>query len=203
MLASKPTTSKKSASKPSAVAPGKDLPALTLVLGGVRSGKSRFAEGLILGAAESALYLATAEAGTSARDPEMRHRIEQHKTRRGKRWETIEPPLDLAAALQDHCRTDRPILVDCLTLWLSNILAAGRDVANEIRSLLDAVAGLEGTVIFVSNEVGLGVVPQNALARQFCDHAGTLHQELAAQADQVVFVTAGLPLYLKTPTTDS
>jgi len=198
MLASKP-----SASKPSAVAPGKDLPALTLVLGGVRSGKSRFAESLTLGTAESALYLATAEAGTSERDPEMRHRIEQHKTRRGKRWKTIEAPLDLATALREHCRTDRPILVDCLTLWLSNILAAGRDVTKEIEALLNALPGLPGAVIFVSNEIGLGVVPQNALARAFCDHAGTLHQELAAQADQVVFVAAGLPLYLKTTTTDS
>jgi len=191
------------ASKPSAVAPGKDLPALSLVLGGVRSGKSRFAESLILGAAKSALYLATAEAETSRRDPEMRHRIEQHKARRGDGWETLEAPLDLAAALQDHARTDRPILVDCLTLWLSNILAAGRDITQEIEALLNALPGLPGAVVFVSNEVGLGVVPQNALARAFCDHAGALHQALAGQADQVVFIAAGLPLYLKTPPADS
>ncbi len=191
-----------SVSRRSNTPPANGLPGLTLVLGGMRSGKSRFAEDLILGSADNALYLATADTQASDSDPEMRDRIAQHQARRGKGWETLEAPLDLAAALQNHARAARPVLVDCLTLWLSNILAAGRDVTKEVEALLDTLGDLKGPVVFVSNEVGLGVVPQNALARAFCDHAGRLHQLLGERADQVVFVAAGLPLYLKSPTPD-
>jgi adenosylcobinamide kinase/adenosylcobinamide-phosphate guanylyltransferase len=169
------------------------LPRVTLVLGGARSGKSRHAEALIEGAAATALYLATAEPG----DAEMEERIRRHRARRGSRWQTREEPLALAAALRREARPDRPILVDCLTLWLSNLLLAGRDIDAETAALLEALPALEGAVVFVANEVGLGIVPENALARAFRDHTGRLNQALAARADRVVFLAAGLPLVLK------
>lgn len=172
------------------------LPRVTLVLGGARSGKSAYAERLIAGAlrpAQTALYLATAEAG----DAEMADRIARHRARRDRRWATREEPLALATALAEESRPERPILVDCLTLWLSNLLGAARDVAGETAALTNALARLVGPVVLVSNEVGLGIVPDNAAARAFRDHAGRLHQAVAATADRVVFVAAGLPMTLK------
>jgi len=169
------------------------LPPLTLVLGGARSGKSRHAETLIEAAAPAALYLATAQ----ALDGEMAERIRRHRARRGARWTTREEPLDLAAALGEAARPERPVLVDCLTLWLANLLLAGRDVDEATAALLDALPRLGGRVVFVANEVGLGIVPDNALARAFRDHAGRLNQAVAAQAQRVVFLAAGLPLTLK------
>jgi adenosylcobinamide kinase / adenosylcobinamide-phosphate guanylyltransferase len=169
------------------------LPRVSLVLGGARSGKSRYAEALVAKAAPRALYLATAEAG----DAEMAERIQRHRARRGSFWETLEEPLALAPALCRESRADRPILVDCLTLWLANLLAAGRAVESEIAALLDALPRLEGPVVFVANEVGLGIVPENALARRFRDDAGRLNQGVAERAERVVFVVAGLPLVLK------
>ena len=169
------------------------LPPLTLVLGGARSGKSRHAETLIEAAAPMALYLATGE----ALDAEMAERIRRHRARRGARWTTREEPLDLAAALLDEARPERPVLVDCLTLWLANLLLAGRDVDDAIAALLAALPLLGGKVVFVANEVGLGIVPDNALARAFRDHAGRLNQAVAARAQRVVFLAAGLPLTLK------
>ncbi|HEX3500195.1 MAG TPA: bifunctional adenosylcobinamide kinase/adenosylcobinamide-phosphate guanylyltransferase [Stellaceae bacterium] len=175
------------------------LPHLTLVLGGARSGKSRYAEALIEGAAGDAVYLATAEPG----DSEMVERIRHHRARRAAqsptRWRTVEEPLALASSLAEMARPDRPILVDCLTLWLSNLLLAGRDVAAETAGLLVALPGLAGPVVLVANEVGLGIVPDNALAREFRDRAGILNQAVAAAADHVVLVAAGLPLVLKEP----
>ena len=165
-----------------------DLPRLTLVLGGARSGKSRYAEQLI--GARPALYLATGE----ARDGEMRERIEAHQARRGANWTTREAPLDLLSALRV---ADRPVLVDCLTLWLSNLLGGAFDPEQETRTLVETLPSLHVPVVFVSNEVGLGIVPDNKLARDFRDHAGRLHQEIAAVANRVVFVAAGLPLILK------
>jgi adenosylcobinamide kinase/adenosylcobinamide-phosphate guanylyltransferase len=165
---------------------------VTLILGGARSGKSRYAECLIE-AHGPGLYLATAEAG----DPEMAERIRRHKARRGDRWATVEEPLALAAALAAESRPGRPVLVDCLTLWLSNVMHAGRDVDGEIAGLADALPGLSGPVVFVSNEVGLGIVPESALARAFRDHAGRLHQAIAERAGLVVLMAAGLPLVLK------
>jgi adenosylcobinamide kinase / adenosylcobinamide-phosphate guanylyltransferase len=173
--------------------PDAALACVTLVLGGARSGKSRYAEALIEAAAPSALYLATAQ----ALDPEMAARIQQHRARRGARWTTIEAPLALTPCLVAEARGDRPILVDCLTLWLSNVLLAGRDVASECAALLAALPDLAGPVVFVANEVGLGIVPENALARAFRDHAGRLNQQIAAGAGRVVFLAAGLPLVLK------
>ncbi len=167
------------------------LPPATLILGGARAGKSRFAETLIEQRG-AGLYLATAEAG----DAEMAARIARHRSRRGDRWATLEEPLELAATLAANAGPGRAILVDCLTLWLSNLMHAGRDVEAETRRLADAIP-CPGPVVFVSNEVGLGIVPDNALAREFRDHAGRLHQAVAARADLVLFIAAGIPLVLK------
>ena len=169
------------------------LAPVTLVLGGVRSGKSRHAEALVASQPGACVYLATAQAG----DGEMAARIAAHRGRRDQRWTTVEEPLDLAEALGQACGPDRAVLVDCLTLWLSNLLGAGRDVIAECASLLAALPGLAGQVVLVSNEVGHGVVPDNALARAFADHAGRLHQDLAAVAQRVIFMTAGLPQEIK------
>ena len=169
------------------------LAPVTLVLGGARSGKSRHAEALVESQPGACVYLATAQAG----DGEMAARIAAHRARRAVRWTTVEEPLDLAAALGRACGPDRAVLVDCLTLWLSNLLGAERDLVTECERLLAALPGLAGPVVLVSNEVGQGVVPDNALARAFVDHAGRLHQDLAAIAQRVIFMTAGLPRELK------
>ena len=175
------------------------LPALTLVLGGARSGKSRHGEALVLGHAETMgvqpVYIATAEAG----DGEMAERIAEHRARRGDRWQNEEAPLALGAALAVRADDGQPVLVDCLTLWLSNILLAEHDLAAETAGLLDSLAGAPGPVVCVANEVGLGIVPEHALGRTFRDHAGRLNQQVAACADRVDFVAAGLPITLKQP----
>ncbi|MSP47724.1 MAG: bifunctional adenosylcobinamide kinase/adenosylcobinamide-phosphate guanylyltransferase [Alphaproteobacteria bacterium] len=170
------------------------LPPFTraLILGGARSGKSARAEELALSAAGvgEVVYLATSEAG----DAEMAHRIAEHQARRGRRWVTREVPLDLVGTLAGEAR---PVLVDCLTLWLSNLMVAGRDVVGEGERLAAAVAARSAPVVLVSNEVGMGIVPDNALARAFRDHAGRLHRRLAGAVDRVELVVAGLPLVLK------
>lgn len=168
------------------------LPPVTLVLGGARSGKSRYAEALMRGAG-GGIYLATAE----ALDEEMIERIARHRAQRDAAWLTVEEPLELASALERHARGNRPVLVDCLTLWLSNLMGAGRVIGTETDRLLAALSALAAPVILVSNEVGLGIVPDNALARAFRDEAGRLNQAVAARADRVVFLAAGLPLVLK------
>jgi adenosylcobinamide kinase/adenosylcobinamide-phosphate guanylyltransferase len=166
---------------------------LTLVLGGARSGKSRHAEQLALASGRAPVYLATAQ----ALDDEMARRIVVHRARRGPAWRTVEEPLDLVGALQRECAPERIVLVDCLTMWLTNLMVAGRPVEAESARLLEALSGLPGPTVLVSNEVGQGIVPDNAMARQFVDHAGFLHQGIALQADAVVFMTAGLPHRLK------
>jgi adenosylcobinamide kinase/adenosylcobinamide-phosphate guanylyltransferase len=168
------------------------LPPVTLVLGGARSGKSLLAERLVAGTGHG-LYLATAQPG----DAEMAERIDRHRRRRGPAWSTVEEPLDLGPVLRQHARADRPILVDCLTLWLSNVIAAGRDAMAETARLTRDLTGLAGPVVFVSNEVGLGIVPATPLGRAFRDDAGRLNQEMALVADRVIFVVAGLPWTLK------
>jgi adenosylcobinamide kinase / adenosylcobinamide-phosphate guanylyltransferase len=171
------------------------IPALTLVLGGARSGKSRHAESLLAALPPPWVYVATAEAG----DAEMAERIAAHRARRGANWRTVEAPHDLAAALADG-EGRLPVLVDCLTLWLSNRMLAEADVEAETAHLETALAGRPAPVILVSNEAGLGIVPDNALARRFRDLQGLLNQRMAAHADRVVFMVAGLPLVVKEPT---
>jgi adenosylcobinamide kinase/adenosylcobinamide-phosphate guanylyltransferase len=161
-----------------------------LILGGARSGKSAYAERLIREMQPPWIYCATAQ----ALDGEMRERIAHHRARRAEGWLTRETPLELAAALRD-CQ--HPILVDCLTLWLTNVMLAGKDVPAETAELTAAAQTAQAPVVFVANEVGLGIVPDNALARAFRDHAGRLNQEVAKIASRVVFMAAGLPLALK------
>jgi len=173
-----------------------ELPPVTLVLGGARSGKSRFAESLVAGHGPG-IYLATATAG----DEEMMARIAEHRRRRGANWETVEEPLALADALFRHAAPERAVLVDCLTLWLSNLMAAERDVTRETEALVGNLKDLAGPVVLVSNEVGQGIVPPTPLGRAFRDHAGRLNQTVATAADRVVLVVAGLPLMLKDRTT--
>ena len=168
------------------------LPAVTLVLGGARSGKSAYAESLIESVG-GGVYLATAE----ARDAEMAERVRQHRERRGAHWTTIEEPLDIVPALQRADAEARAVLVDCLTLWLANLLEAGRTPEEEFSALTDWLAGANSPLVLVANEVGLGIVPDNALARRFRDHAGVLNQLIAGCAERVTLITAGLPMDLK------
>jgi adenosylcobinamide kinase/adenosylcobinamide-phosphate guanylyltransferase len=173
-------------------APATPVPA-TLVLGGQRSGKSAHAEALVEAQPGACVYLATAE----AHDSEMARRIAEHQARRGSRWSTVEEPLDLPGALAGAAGPERTVLVDCLTLWLSNLLHHEYDVADERARLCAVLAELRGPAVLVSNEVGQGVIPANKLARQFVDEAGRLHQAVATTVGRVVFVTAGLPQTLK------
>ena len=169
------------------------LPSITLVLGGARSGKSRYAEALVERAASCGTYCATAE----PRDAEMAERIAAHRARRGPFWRTVEAPLALAPAVAAEAAPGRPVLVDCLTLWLSNLLLSARQPEDEAGSLCRALREASGPVVLVSNEVGMGLVPETPLGRRFRDAAGWLNQDIAALADRVVFVAAGLPLQLK------
>ena len=164
------------------------LPKLTLVLGGAKSGKSRFAETLALRSELPKTYIATAQAF----DDEMAARIARHRLDRGADWLTVESPLELAAALRDVA-SDAVVLVDCLTLWLSNRMLAGLGSDN----LLDALSSCPSPVVCVSNEVGMGLVPSTPMGREFRDAQGRLNQQVAALADLVIFVAAGLPLVLK------
>ncbi|MBR0560403.1 bifunctional adenosylcobinamide kinase/adenosylcobinamide-phosphate guanylyltransferase [Neokomagataea sp. TBRC 2177] len=164
---------------------------VTLVLGGVRSGKSRFAEGEIARCTAPWVYVATGQAF----DQEMRERITEHQSRRDSRWHTVEVPFDVAQALDEA--GEQPVLLDCLTLWLTNILLEDRCVDEFVSILLAALRRRVGPTVLVGNEVGLGVVPESALGRRFRDEAGMLHQRIAAEAGRVVFVAAGLPLVLK------
>jgi adenosylcobinamide kinase/adenosylcobinamide-phosphate guanylyltransferase len=165
---------------------------LILVLGGARSGKSRHAERLMSQYDPPWTYIATAE----ALDDEMGERIAQHRARRDERWQTIEAPRALADAVQ-NAPADQALLIDCLTLWLSNRLLRDADLDEEMSALSETLALRTAATIVVANEVGLGIVPDNALARRFRDAAGKANQMLAAQADRVEFVAAGLALRLK------
>jgi adenosylcobinamide kinase/adenosylcobinamide-phosphate guanylyltransferase len=164
-----------------------------LVLGGARSGKSRHAQALAEAGGKAAIYVATAQ----ALDGEMADRIARHRADRDSRWQTVEAPVALAEALAMHDGADRVMLVDCLTLWLTNLLLADMDLEAHGAALADTIAALRGDVILVANEVGLGIVPDNALARRFRDAAGLLNQRLAGVCAKVDLVTAGLPLRLK------
>jgi adenosylcobinamide kinase/adenosylcobinamide-phosphate guanylyltransferase len=166
---------------------------LTFVLGGARSGKSRYAEGLIAAAPPPWIYIATA----GAHDAEMAERIAQHRARRSNNWQTLEAPNDLAETLASAPKG--PILLDCLTLWLSNRMLAGADIDAEFDRLEQALARRAGPIALVANEVGFGIVPDNALARRFRDLQGSLNQRVAATADRVILMVAGLPLIVKGP----
>ena len=165
-----------------------------LILGGARSGKSRYAERLALESGKETVYIATGWAG----DEEMSARIARHREQRPQAWLTVEEPCALAKALQTHAAVNRCLIVDCLTLWLANLLEQGDGRFQQERgALLDTLPNLPGTLCLVSNEVGLGIVPINPLARRFVDEAGWLHQDLAQLCERVVWVTAGLPQILK------
>jgi adenosylcobinamide kinase / adenosylcobinamide-phosphate guanylyltransferase len=178
----------------------------TLVLGGARSGKSAYAEHLAAASGREVVYIATAQAG----DGEMAQRIALHRQQRPSQWQTVEEPLALAQALRKWRSSQRVVLVDCLTLWLSNLLFADGtsypDVGTvalparfgeERAALLEELSRPDGDVIFVSNEVGLGIVPYGAVSRAFTDEAGRLNQAVAALCDRAIFIAAGLPLTLK------
>jgi len=167
----------------------------TLILGGARSGKSALAERLAADSRREVAYIATAQAG----DREMAARIAHHRARRPQQWLCVEEPLHLADVMREYAREDRCILVDCLTLWLSNLLgdADMRGFERERDRLLDVLPILPGDVLMVSNEVGLGIVPMGELTRRFVDEAGRLHQAVAAVSERVVFVAAGLPFAFK------
>lgn len=164
-----------------------------LVLGGVRSGKSRMAQQWAEAASPMRIFIATAQTF----DEEMRERIAHHQSARDSSWLTREAPLALAEAVRSSAGADRIVLVDCLTLWLSNIMLDGRDADREIDTLVDALKTAEGPVVLVSNEVGQGIVPATPLGRRFRDEQGRLNQRIAEACDAVVLVAAGCPLLLK------
>lgn len=168
------------------------FPASTLVLGGARSGKSAYAESLVESVG-GGVYLATAQ----ARDAEMAERIRHHRQRRGDHWTTIEEPLDIVAAMRRVDGEADAILVDCLTLWLSNLLETERTPEDEFSALADWLTESVSPIVLVANEVGLGIVPDNALARRFRDLAGALNRLIASRAERVTFVAVGLPMDLK------
>lgn len=167
----------------------------TLILGGVRSGKSRLAETLAVKSGLPVVYIATA----TADDEEMRNRIAAHRARRADDWTIIEEPRALAAQLRAQVNHQRCIIVDCLTLWLTNLLTAPEAalLEREREALLTLLPEMSDEIFFVGNETSLGVIPMGALARRFCDEAGRLHQALAQQCDRVIFTVAGLPAVLK------
>lgn len=164
-----------------------------LVLGGARSGKSAYAQKRCEALGERLVYIATAEAG----DDEMAERIARHRADRGLCWSTIEAPLDLCGAIADAMERADAVLVDCLTLWLSNLMLGGHDTAGARDELARMVGQASVPLIMIANEVGMGIVPDNALARRFRDEAGWLNQMIAAATQEVVLVIAGLPLCLK------
>lgn len=167
----------------------------TLILGGVRSGKSRLAERLAAESGVPVIYVATA----TAEDDEMRARIRAHRARRPAHWHLVEEPFRLARVLADHGGAGRCVLIDCLTLWLANLLTAADHTLFEAEraALLAMLPEVPGRVMLVANETGMGIVPLGALSRRYCDEAGQLHQELARLCDRVVLTVAGLPQWLK------
>ena len=169
----------------------------TLVLGGTRSGKSKFAEALFENKS-CPVYMATAE----ALDVEMKFRIEAHKKARGSRWQTVEAPLELVSAILTYSKSGHPILVDCLSLWISNLLMADRVLDDEIALLLQSLPKLDSPVVFVSTEVGLGGIAMNELARRYADAIGMLHQALSAEVQRTYWVVAGISILIKSEKTN-
>ncbi|NVK34596.1 MAG: bifunctional adenosylcobinamide kinase/adenosylcobinamide-phosphate guanylyltransferase [Rhodobacteraceae bacterium] len=170
----------------------------TLVLGGARSGKSRFAETLARGTGLSLVYIAT----SPVLDEETRQRIDEHRLMRGDGWRTVEEELEIASAVSRETAANRVLLVDCLTLWLNNLIYHDKDVVAEIDALCVVLSALKGPCVMVSNEIGMGLVPETSLGRRFRDAQGRLNQQIAETSKNVIFVAAGLPLHLK-PSTQS
>lgn len=166
---------------------------VTLVLGGARSGKSAFAERIVEQSGLKPVYIATGH----AYDDEMVRRVAQHVARRGNRWHTVEAPRELEAAIKDNVKQGNGIVVDCLTMWLTNLLVSDGFIPQRTKSLISALGNVSTPVVLVSNEVGLGIVPENKMAREFRDYAGRIHQDIAAIATEVYLVAAGLPLKMK------
>lgn len=164
-----------------------------LILGGQRSGKSRFGEKLVLASGRRPVYIATATAG----DEEMSARIARHRSGRGAAWTTVEEPLDLAGAIDRTAAPDCAVLIDCLTLWLSNVMEAGHHTEVATRDLVAAFGRAACPLVIVSNDVGSGIIPDNPLARRFADAQGRLNQEVAAAVGRVVLMVAGLPTMVK------
>ena len=171
------------------------LESKTLILGGVRSGKSRLAEKIAQQSQLPVIYIATA----TGEDDEMRQRIALHQAHRPKAWQVIEEPIRLASALQRYATSSHCLLVDCLTLWLTNLLMHNdeKQFSSERQALLQLLPDLPGKILMVSNETNLGITPLGELSRRYCDEAGKLHQEIAQCCDQVVMTIAGLPMMLK------
>lgn len=165
----------------------------TLVFGGARSGKSRFAEELVTQSDRASVYVATAQ----IRDDEMSQRVKVHQERRGAEWELIECPLDISTVIRERANPGSILLIDCLTLWLTNVWFSDRDLESEIAKLCAAIETSNGPLVLVSNEVGMGIVPETKLGRDFRDEQGRLNQRIAQLATHVFFVAAGLPLCLK------
>lgn len=165
----------------------------TFVLGGARSGKSSFAEELVLKSGLKPVYIATGRAF----DDEMVNRIELHQDRRGEQWQTVEEPLALVDALAQSSHSGRIILVDCLTLWITNLMMAEANVMKECEGLVKCLQETSVPIVLVSNETGLGIVPMEKMSREFCDLSGMVHQAVAEVVNNVYFVTAGLPHKLK------
>jgi adenosylcobinamide kinase/adenosylcobinamide-phosphate guanylyltransferase len=166
-----------------------------LILGGARSGKSALAEQLAEESGQQVIYIATATAG----DQEMAKRIEHHQQHRPKNWQLIEEPIHLTQTLQQQAAEERVLLVDCLTLWLTNLLMKRADIQQHRESLLQLLPNLPGRLIMVSNEVGMGIVPMGEISRRFQDESGILHQALAQRCERVILTVAGLPHILKGP----
>ncbi|MBM08257.1 MAG: bifunctional adenosylcobinamide kinase/adenosylcobinamide-phosphate guanylyltransferase [Magnetovibrio sp.] len=164
----------------------------TLILGGARSGKSLFAENMFE-QYEQKTYLATA----LARDNEMKKRIQIHQARRNSKWKTVEESIDIANVISSHSKKNCPILIDCLTFWAMNLLSNGCNHKKEVKRLLDTLQESAGPVVLVSNEIGLGVIPENELSRRFVDLQGEINQAVAQASDCVILVAAGLPIMMK------
>lgn len=171
------------------------LPSTSLILGGARSGKSAYAESLAKESGLDVTYIATAH----ALDKETKHRIEKHKIDRPKLWNTIEEPIQLAACLLEQSTPEKLIIVDCLTMWLNNLLMLEnpKQLTQELDDFLDCIPKLQGKTLFVSNEVGMGIIPLGELTRNFVDESGRLHQQLGTLVQNVTLIVAGIPLMIK------
>ena len=168
------------------------------IIGGARSGKSSYAESLARKSGSDVIYIATAQ----AYDDEMQRRIQQHKNPRPGAWVTVEEPIEISDVIRNESAVNNCLLIDCLTLWVTNLLSADKDITDYKDRLVDAIGRVKGDIILVSNETGMGVVPMGELTRRYCDEAGWLHQKIAALADQVVLMVAGIPVVIKPASTD-